>query len=413
MKILQLCKKFPFPLKDGESIAVTYLSRALVEQDCEIILLSMNTSKHYVDLDSLPANFSHYKAVHTVDIDNAVKPVSAFFNLFSQKSYHVSRLESDEFAQKLTELLVAEKFDIVLMETAFLAEYLEVIRDNSDAKIVMRAHNVEHEIWDRASINTGFSLKKWYLRHSAKKLKNFELNMLNMLNTYDFLVPISDIDLTKFRRLGYANGAYAMPIGLDLSEYEPANQNFDKPLSMAFIGSLLWLPNFEGIKWFVQRILPVIKSRFPNIPLHIAGRTKSELSSQLQGGNVFIHGEVKDARRFLNQHQILIVPLRSGSGMRVKILEGMALGQIIITTTIGLEGIDAIPGKHILVADTAEEFLEAIAYCYNNPGALQEISQNAKCFVEEGFDHNSVARKFKKVLVEYLYKTDVDIIESH
>lgn len=105
MKILQLCKKFPFPLKDGESIAVTYLSNALHEQGCEITLLSMNTTKHYTDLRSLPPDFNHYKAIYVTPLDNKIKVFDAFKNLFSRESYHIIRFVSKDFESKLIELL--------------------------------------------------------------------------------------------------------------------------------------------------------------------------------------------------------------------------------------------------------------------------------------------------------------------
>lgn len=105
MKILQLCKKFPYPLKDGESIAVTYLSNALHNLGCEISLLSMNTSKHYMEISDLPSDFNHYKEIHVTALDNSIKTLDAFKNLFSSDSYHVSRFICPDFRNKLIELL--------------------------------------------------------------------------------------------------------------------------------------------------------------------------------------------------------------------------------------------------------------------------------------------------------------------
>jgi len=113
MKILQLCKKFPYPLKDGEAVAVTNLSRALNELGCEITLLCMNTTKHYTDINKLPEDFNHYKEIHSTDLDNSLKPIDAFVNLFSDESYHVSRYVSKPFARKLISLLKENDYDII------------------------------------------------------------------------------------------------------------------------------------------------------------------------------------------------------------------------------------------------------------------------------------------------------------
>ena len=149
MKILQLCKKFPYPLKDGESIAVTYLSHALHDLGCDITLLSMNTSKHFTDLNSLPREFNHYKEIQVTALDNSVNAFSAFKNLFSKDSYHVSRFVCPDFKNKLIELLQNNDFDVIQLETLYLAPYIDVIKKYSKALITMRAHNIEFEIWER------------------------------------------------------------------------------------------------------------------------------------------------------------------------------------------------------------------------------------------------------------------------
>ena len=149
MKILQLCKKFPYPLKDGESIAVSYLSKALHKQGCEISLLSMNTSKHYTDVSALPADYNQYEQIEVVDVDNSIKISEAFLNLFSKESYHVSRFISKEFEAKLVEMITCTDYDVIQLETLYLTPYIDIIKKHSNAIVAMRAHNIEHEIWDR------------------------------------------------------------------------------------------------------------------------------------------------------------------------------------------------------------------------------------------------------------------------
>lgn len=384
MKILQLCKKFPFPLKDGESIAVTYLSNALYEQGCEITLLSMNTTKHFTDIKSLPPDFNHYKEIHVTHLDNKVKVFDAFKNLFSKDSYHVSRFISKEFEAKLIELLETNQYDVVQLETLYLAPYIDVIKKHSHALVTMRAHNVEYEIWERITSNTSFLPKKWYLKYLTTKLRNFELGRLN---DYDYLIAVSERDLKKFKNLGYRNGAMASPIGLNLNHYASI-----KPIktlhSMCFIGALDWMPNAEGLEWFLHHTWPKLHSVFPDMFFHIAGRNTPSYLHNLQLKNIIVHGEVDNAIEFINAHPIMIVPLFSGSGMRVKILEGMALGKVVITTTLGKEGIEAVHGQHVLIADTPEAFIEAIQMVKSNPELVWEISKNAKQFVEDYYDHN-------------------------
>lgn len=401
MKILQLCKKFPFPLKDGESIAVTYLSKAMADLGCDMTLLSINTAKHFTDIDDLPESFNHYSAVHTVHLDNGVNTWDAFKNLFSRKSYHISRFESDAFRDKLISLLQEEDFDVIQLETLYLGPYVDVIRQYSNALVVMRAHNVEHEIWERLQTNVKFLPKRWYLKYLTTKLKRFEIETLE---DYDFLVPISDVDLSKFRSLGYSNGAKAIPIGLDLDGYEPKPLNIHRPYSMSFIGSLDWMPNLEGLEWFLDNVWPSLSAEFGDLQFHVAGRNAPQELLDSSKDNLLIHGEVDCAKEFLNDHQIMVVPLLSGSGMRAKIIEAMALGRIVVTTSLGLEGIPAKDRHEVFVADTAEQFLEVMQIIHSDPRILFDMSAAAKNFVHEHYSHDRLARKFHDSLVDYRQK---------
>ncbi len=391
MKILQLCKKFPFPLKDGESIAVHTLSRALQAQGCKVSLLAMNTTKHYFQFNEpARAALRHYESVDTVPVDNRIKMKDALLNLFSKDSYHVSRFLSQEFRQRLIKLLQEQSFDLVQLETLYLTPYISDIRKHSDAVIALRSHNVEHEIWERISRNARFYPKKWYLQHLTHKLKRYEIERLQQL---DMLVAISGRDLRSFQRLGYGGAHTVAPIGIEANRYDPDGSCYERPLSVSFIGSLDWMPNIEGLQWFLNKIWYRFQGRYPEMALHIAGRHTPEWLQRISAYNIHVHGEVPDAKTFINDHGLMVVPLRSGSGMRAKILEGMALGKAVLTTSLGLEGIDATPGKEVLVADSPEAFRKQLAYAWNHPREMARIGCQARAYVMRAFDSGDIARR--------------------
>ena len=397
MRILQLCKKFPYPLLDGESIAISYLSKAMNRLGCEVTLLAMNTSKHRVAYDDTPESLQHYKAIYSTEVDNQVKVWGAFKNLFSSDSYHISRFESKEFEAQLISLLEKETFDIIQLETLYLTPYIPIIRKYSKALICMRAHNIESEIWQRITKNTSFLPKRVYLNHLTEKLKTYELNHLN---DYDYLVTVSNRDLKQFKKLGYKNGALASPIGLELNGYNSAINPFATK-DICFIGSLDWRPNMEGISWFVDNVMPLVREFVPPVHLHIAGRNNPEAASKLKGEQVHFHGEVPSAIDFINDHKIMVVPLFSGSGTRVKILEGLALGKIIVTTTVGLEGIEAEHKKHVMIADTPEDFVSAIKEILSDEDLSGRLIANGKAFVKKYYDNLENAKvliaKYKEI----------------
>lgn len=388
IKILQLTKKFPFPLKDGEAIAVSYMAKALNSLGAELTLLSMNTSKHPFDISQLPSTFNHYKSIHLVDIDNRVKVLDAFLNLFSAKSYHIERFISPEFSEKIIDILKNNHFDIVHLETLYMAPYIEIIRKNSDAKIVMRSHNVEHEIWKRIADNTALGAKKFYLKLLSKRLENFEISSLN---EYDLMLAITNRDLDFFKSLGLETQSIVAPIGLDLEDYPENNLIKSAERDFCFIGSLDWLPNIEGVQWLLKEVWPKVLEKAPDAELHIAGRNTPDWLMNLEIKGLKVHGEVPDAIDFISKHRTVLVPLLSGSGMRVKILEGMASSRLVISTALGLEGINAADEQEVLIADDAESFSDAILKAYNDKKLADRIGKSAREFIQSNFDNKKIA----------------------
>lgn len=401
MKILQLCKKFPFPLNDGESIAVTFLAQAMKTCGAKLTLLSMNTRKHFFDLDTLPASFSHYEAIHTIEIDNRLKPVDAFCNLFSKDSYHISRFISLEFEKKLIDLLEKEHFDVVQLESLFMAPYIPAIRKYSRALVVMRAHNVEHEIWDRIAQQESGFLKKEYIAYLTAKLKRYELEMLAH---YDLLVPITHRDELLFRALGYSGTSITIPVGLDMNKYQPNMDKFPSIKAISFIGSLDWMPNIEGLKWFLLEVWPFVQEELPEALFFIAGRNAPAWLSNYHNKGVQFVGEVPDAADFIEKYPVTVVPLLSGSGIRVKIVENMAMGRAIVTTTVGLEGIPATHNLEVLIADDPKPMATCIVDLLKVPDRSKMMGIASRAFVQKKFDNRLLATQLFEKMEECVQK---------
>ncbi len=385
-------------MNDGESIAVTFLAKALKDLGHEVTLLSMNTKKHFFDLSQLPNDFDQYTKIETSYLDNSVNFFNVVANYFTQKSYHVSRFVTEDFRQKLIQLLKTENYDLILLETIILAPYIADIRANSKALVTMRAHNVEHQIWANIATNTNSIPKKIILNKASSRLKKHELSAMNEV---DLFVAISEPDLVKFRRLGLKRNAIVIPIGLDETIYQSDYQSFNRPLSISFIGSLDWMPNVEGLHWFLDTSWTKIHQKYPNLTFEIAGKKTPKALFDLKIPNVRFLGEVPDAPEFINQHSIMIVPLLSGSGIRAKIIEGMMLGKVIITTKLGVEGIPATHQENILLADTPEDFFAAIKYCHDHSDKMLEIGKNAREFALDHFSNLSIAQDLINGAIEY------------
>lgn len=390
MKILQLTNKVPYPPLEGGSIAMNMITQGLIRAGCEVKILSMNTSKNYVDLEQLPKHYKESTGIEGVYVDNRVKPFDALVNLlFTKKSYHITRFITEDFKQKLIGVLQARQYDIVFLEMLYLAPYIDIIRKYSTAKIILRAHNIEHFIWERMTAGCKNPVKKFYLSTLTARLKKSELEYINRV---DGIAAISMQDAQYLKNLGCRVPLIDIPVAVDSLPELHENENKEFP-GFFHIGTMNWMPNIEGVRWLLENVWPLVLSQKPDARLTLAGRNFPEWFYQHDLKGVFIIGEVPDAASFMMSKQVMLVPLLSGSGMRVKIIEGMSLGKTIISTTIGAEGIACEHGRDIIIADSPGAFVNAMITCAENKTYCEKTGMNARSLIKTHYDNSIVTMK--------------------
>jgi glycosyltransferase involved in cell wall biosynthesis len=386
MRILQISNKAPYPPNDGSSIAVYNMAKGFINNGVELHLLTINTLKHYKKENEIPRDFleqSHYTAI---DRDTAVTPMGALMNLFSSESFFVSRFVFKEFEEKIIEKLNANQFDIVHLEGLFVAPYIPVIRKHSNAKITIRTHNVEHLIWDRLIENEKSAVKRKYLSIQNARLKKLELQILNEA---DGIVTITDYDKKLFEQLGIKTKAVVSPTGIVLDRYA-INRSLTNTNSVFHLASMDWMPNTEAVDWFLDKVWPKYLKTENNLQFTLAGRFMPDSYLKRNEGNLKVIGSIDDNIQFYNEHEIMMVPLQSGSGMRIKIIEGMAMGKVIVSTSIGAEGIPVTHNENIIIANTPEEFANAIKNLSSNQELKTKIGNNARKFIEDYFENTKL-----------------------
>ena len=357
----------------------------LLEAGHQVKVLAINSEKYNVKESDIPEEYKRKTGIELIDVDLTVKPLNAFLNLFTRKSYHAERFISEEFKKRLAEVLDKEQFDVVQLEVLFMAPYVETIRQHSKAMIVLRAHNVEHKIWERIAKDTKSPLKRWYINHLAKTLKEFELNALE---TVDGVAAITRKDAAFFRKY-CSKPVIDIPFGVYPEQFDPKYEIEGKP-KFYHIGSMNWMPNEEGIRWFVDEVLPKTVEKVPDFVYHLAGRSMPEWLTSMKNPHVDVVGEVPDAKEFVTNHDVAIVPLLSGSGIRIKIIESMALGKTVITTRVGAEGILYDEEVNIIIAENKAKMVEAIRSLNENPETAVRIGQAARKLVEETYDNRKI-----------------------
>lgn len=385
MKILQITKKFPHPVKDGEVIGIINLTKGFAAQGHEVTVLSLNTKKHYFPLNKLPDEVKKLAHFIAVDIDTSLNPVKALLNLFSNKSYNIERFYSKDFESKLAEVLGSQQFDLILLEGIYLMRYIDIIRKHSKTKVLLRPQNVEYVIWERLHDAETNPMKRWYLSTLAKRMKRFEISNLNKA---DIMIPVSETDMRIFWEYGCRLPHSSIPTGYvfdSLPEISSREEN-----AVAFIGGMDWMPNREGVDWFIEKVWSKVLEQLPDAKFYLAGRNFPDEIRNLQVKGLVIVGEVEDAVEFIFSKSISIVPLFAGSGMRVKIVEAMALGRAVISTSVGAESLAYTHGKDILIADEADSFAEAVIQTLRNHQTRMNLGMSAQRLILNKYDNRKI-----------------------
>jgi glycosyltransferase involved in cell wall biosynthesis len=372
----------------------------LIQAGHSVKVIAANTNKFKVDPDSFPADFKAKTRIELVDIDLSVTIPGALFNFFSGKSYHITRFHTKAFEQKIIEVLRNESFDIIQLEMLQMATYLDILRKYSKAPIVLRAHNIEHKIWQRIAENCTNPFKRFYLHHLYHSLRRFEIGTLNKM---DGIVAITPVDARNLDRLSHSSNIISIPFGINL-ESLPDNPVQPEEASLFHIGTMNWYPNEEGIKWMIDSVWPAVIKKLPGIELHLAGRYMPEWLTKLSVPHITVDGEVPDVWEYMQRFSIMVVPLFSGSGIRIKIVEAMAAGKAIITTAIGAEGINYENGQHLLIAKDPKSFADAIVRLYNDKALRDSLGKNARMLIAKEHDNKKLMLKLTAFYSELLKK---------
>ncbi len=390
LNILILCNKSPYPPKEGGPLAMYNIIKGLLAFEHNVKVLTISTKKFMVDTHKIPVSFREQTHFESVFIDTTPSVMGALKNLFGRKSYHIERFYHIAFAEKLKQLIKTKDYDIIQLESLYMMPYVNTLRSLSKARIVLRSHNIEHVIWERIVRGEKNILKKIYLIIQAQRLKKYELKHLN---TCDGIAAITDVDAAFFKANGCRKPVTTIPFGIDISAYDPISDAERQYGQVFFLGSLNWIPNMEGLDWFLNKVWDGITDADKQAQLNIAGRHTPERLMKLKKRNVKLLGEVPDALSFMQSQSIMIVPLFSGSGMRIKIIEGMYAGNTIISTSIGAEGIDYTDGHNIVIADTTADFKKAVLKYLNRKDLCDKIGNNARQLVLEKYRNTSIMKR--------------------
>jgi glycosyltransferase involved in cell wall biosynthesis len=312
-------------------------------------------------------------------------------NLFSTLPLSLARYRSDEMRRTIERLLNRERFDSMVCDFLSAAPNIP----NLDRAVLFQ-HNVETVIWRRLA-SQGSLLKRTYFGLQADRMLRYESDACRRAGR---VIAVSPDDARLLTEMGGAANVAAIPTGVDISYFASPSDRVPPTADLVFVGSMDWMPNIDGVRWFLERILPLIHGKRPATTVAIVGRKPSSefVAAAKKDSRIRVTGTLPDIRPWLWGSSVSIVPLRIGGGTRLKIYEAMAARVPVVSTAVGAEGLDIHPPHDIRIADTPEDFAAQCLELLEDPATSLKIVDAAWKMVASEFSWEQVALCFSRIL---------------
>ncbi len=401
MKILFLTPQLPYPPHQGTTLRNYNIIRHLAPHH-EITLLSFGTADELHNAGPLRDLSRRIEIAPYPARSLAPRATATFLSPLPDMAL---RLQSKTMREKFAELL-REKFDAIQIEGIEMAPYAVAapfaVRS---ARLIFDDHNAEAQLQRTAFESDARNVTRWHAAlYSWIQWKKLERYERAVCRGADSVVAVSEADARALRGLDSSLDVTVIPNGVDVEHFVPSDKVCAKPLaefSLVFTGKMDFRPNIDAMLWFCDAILPRIRAEVPRAHIVIVGQKPAAriLARQKRNG-VEVTGWVPDTRPYVADAAVYIVPLRMGSGTRLKVLEAMAMGKAIVSTTRGIEGIDLVPGRDALIADTPETFARTVIDLLRDPDRRRELGQAARALAESKYDWRKIVPAFEHLFAE-------------
>jgi glycosyltransferase involved in cell wall biosynthesis len=388
MRILLLTLVVPNPPDSGPKIKTHYLLRYLAQRH-EVTLVSFVRSE--AEEAAARALEKLCKAVYTVPMRRSRLRDGGYLlaSLVSARPFLMLRDESRAMRRLLKDLTAREQFDLVHADQLNMAQFGQA----TGLSMVLDEHNAVWTIFERLARRER-GAKRLLLEWEWRRLKRYEGRICKASAA---VMAVSAEDRAALLAAGAVDPIPVIPIAVDIAGGQPVQRRPDAQgiLSMA---TMYWPPNIDSVLWFAHEVLPHIRRDAPDAPFYIVGaRPPAEVCALANDPTIQVTGYVEDPQPYLESSALLIVPLRAGGGMRVKILEALARGIPVVSTTIGAEGIDVTPGEHLLIADEPAAFAGAVVRLLHDRALGDRLAEAGRHHAVTRYDWRSVCPAVERV----------------
>ncbi len=385
-KIIILTPILPYPPDDGSRLR-TYQVINFLSEKCEVDLLSFYL--HGEDIISAKKFYEKFCKNIFFLLQTRSK-----FNLISKLFIY---FPTDKIIKEINKILLQNNYEAIIVEKLIMLSYLNK-KVFKKYKVVLDSWGIDSQITYQLFLNEKNLFRKIF------KFLNYIRHLLieiYLLSKSQNLVAITDNVYYFYKKIFKHKNIYLIPNAVDLNYYKPSDCEIEKG-SIVFVGIMNFLPNIDAVNFFVNEVLPKMKNKL-KVKFYIVGKNPTqEVLNLHNGSDVIVTGFVDDVREYIWRSEVVVVPLRMGSGLRNKVIQAMACGKVVIATTEACEGLNVKDGENILIADTSDEFVEKIIKVFNDTELKMKIEKNARKYVEENFSYDIIKEKWINMYEEIL-----------
>jgi len=385
-RVLLLTQVLPYPPDSGPKVKTWNVLKYLARQH-EVTLASFVRGDQSAEVEHLRR---YCRAVHTVPMGRSptLDGLAMLHSLATGRPWMMVRDDRAAMRRLVDRLCAETRFDVAHADQLNMAQYAARV---PGARKVLDAHNALWLLYKRLAATMRPGPRRWLLERDWRLLKDDEGRRVR---EFDAVLAVSEEDKAALlEAAGRPRDITVIPIAVDTDEILPVTR-CETANHLLHIGTMYWPPNIDGMWWFIREVYPLIRARRPEVILDVVGARPPEdmLALNGDGSGVNVAGYVPDPAPYLERAGAFIVPLRAGGGMRVKILEALARGLPLVTTTLGCEGIAVEHGRHVLIADTPEAFAHETLRLLEDRALADELGRSGRRLVEDLYDYRAACR---------------------
>lgn len=385
MKLLFLTGNLPYPPTDGWKIRVFSLLKGLAQRHEVTVLSFMRRIDDALAVEQLR---DHGITVHVLPRDSRYSPITLAQGLIGGTAFPILNYRDDRMMRLVTKVMQNDQFDLVQSESMHMAQYCLDL----PLPTILDLHNIESLLMKRYAKQEANPLKRAYAEITWRKLATYEREVCGR---FTHCLTCSDEERVLLQTRARVDRVSVIPNGVDTVAHGgkdwQVQPTFDHEERIVFVGRMDYHANVEGVRWFCRSVWPRIRKSRPQAVFQIVGGHPLPTISRLaRAGEIEVTGFVTDVRPYVQQASVVVVPLRIGGGTRLKILEALAMGKALVSTTVGAEGIDASPSRDLIIADRADDFADHVVSLLDQPEVRHKLGTAGRRLVEDRYNWDTI-----------------------